>query len=356
MSDGLSPRPIRPEDEVPAEDPVLDEDGLPPNPASLRSPSGELRCRPRMRSWAGDAASLERAHAEFDAEDKTPERERLRSVRRAAVAARKATSVELCRKFSRGEVCEMTACPLRHETDSSMEARQIERATSQRIASETAKAADLGRRSVPAVKYVTDDPAANAALAAQRAVEAGGHGAGRSRADLQARLGHAHWCDLCSVSNRAAKQHAEHLGGKKHAQALETSQHILREYRGSAWCDAAVPLVAVTSAWTLSAFLDGLPRRSRTHARVALTLSMGSDEAADERGAGCMETQMTLSGLSADKRGQLWRYLRDLIPHHPELPEVVADLEQSAPRFCRLKEILESTEVNPEPDANPGPG
>ena len=38
--------------------------------------------------------------------------------------------------------------------------------------------------------------------------------------------------------------------------------------------------------------------------------------------AGCVETGLTLSGLSADKRGQLWRYLRDLMPLHPELPEV----------------------------------
>ena len=285
--DPLSPRAIRPEDAAPArEGTALDEDGLPPNPAQLRSPSGELRVRPRRASWAGDAASLERAQAEFDAEDKTPERDALRSVRRAAVAARKANTVQLCRKFSRGEACKQPACPLRHVTDSSMEAEQIRRATSQRIASETAKAADLVRRPMPAVKYVSDDPAANAALAAQRAVEAGGHGAGRCRAGLQARLGHAHWCDLCSVSFRAAKQHEEHLVGRKHTLALETSEQIVREFRASAWCDAAVPLVAVTSAWTLSAFLDGLPRRSRTHARVTLTLSMSSDEAADERGAG----------------------------------------------------------------------
>ena len=344
--DGLSPRAIRPEDEASAEGPALDEDGLPLNPAQLRSPSGELRVRPRQQRWVGDAASFEKAKADFDAEDKTPEREAIRSVRRAAQAARKAGTVQLCRKFSRGEVCELTACPLRHETDSRMEAEQIKRATSQRIAAETVKAADLSTRPVPAVKYVSDDPAANAALAAQRAVEAGGHGAGIDRAGLQARLGHAHWCDLCSVNNRAAKQHDEHLGGKKHALALETSEQIVREFRGGTWYNAAVPLVAVTSAWTLSSFLDGLPRRSRTHARVTLTLSMSPDEAADERGAGQLDGLPTLSGLSADKRGQLWRYLRDLMPHHPELPEVVADLERTAPRFCRIKELLESTEVH----------
>ena len=38
--DPLSPRAIRPEDEAPArEGTALDEDGLPPNPAQLRSPS-----------------------------------------------------------------------------------------------------------------------------------------------------------------------------------------------------------------------------------------------------------------------------------------------------------------------------
>ena len=57
--DGLSPRAIRPEDEASAEGPALDEDGLPLNPAQLRSPSGELRVRPRQLWWAGDAASFE---------------------------------------------------------------------------------------------------------------------------------------------------------------------------------------------------------------------------------------------------------------------------------------------------------
>ena len=59
--DGLSPRAIRPEDEASAEGPALDEDGLPLNPAQLRSPSGELRVRPRQQRWAGDVASLEKA-------------------------------------------------------------------------------------------------------------------------------------------------------------------------------------------------------------------------------------------------------------------------------------------------------
>ena len=52
--DPLSPRAIRPEDEASAEGPTLDEDGLPLNPAQLRSPSGELRVRPRQQRWAGD--------------------------------------------------------------------------------------------------------------------------------------------------------------------------------------------------------------------------------------------------------------------------------------------------------------
>ena len=35
-----------------------------------------------------------------------------------------------------------------------------------------------------------------------------------------------------------------------------------------------------------------------------------------------MDPSMTLSGLSANKRGQLWRYLCELMPQCPELPEV----------------------------------
>ena len=82
-------QPTQPTQPVPAvsEASAFDEDGLPLNPAQLRLPSGEVRERPRLRSWEGDAASLQRAQAAFDAEDKTPEREERRRTRRAAVAA-----------------------------------------------------------------------------------------------------------------------------------------------------------------------------------------------------------------------------------------------------------------------------
>ena len=54
---------------------------------------------------------------------------------------------------------------------------------------------------------------------------------------------------------------------------------------------------------------------------------------------GIIDPHVTLSALSPCKRARLWRYLRDLIPSRPALPEAVARLEASQPRFARVKEL-----------------
>ena len=302
-------------------------DTLPQNPPPLRHPSGQLRQRPRKQSWEGPT-SLEQAQADYDLDQNTPEREASRAARRSALAELKAHSTPLCRPFTRGEPCKAQLCKLRHETNSSAEDLHVSRATSQRLASLATKITPTKE-----VKYIVDDPAANAALAAQRAVQLGGHGAAASLAGL--RLGHKLWCDACSCGFDKAKQYAQHVAGKKHVLAVESSGRYLADFKRSRWYDPAISTSAVTSAWSLAAFMDGLPRRSRSSSRASLTLNAASEE-------GCMDPGMTLSGLSPDKRGQLWRYLRDLMPEH-DLPNVVAAMEESSPRFLRLKELLEST-------------
>lgn len=304
------------------------DDTLPPNPPPLRHPSGEVRRRPRKQSWEGPV-SLEQAQADYDLDENTPDREASRAARRLALVALKTDSIPLCRHFTRGEPCKTRLCKQRHETNSVAEDLTVSRATSQRLASLAMKSTEKE------VKYIVDDPAANAALAAQRAVQMGGHGAAALRADL--RLGHKLWCDPCSRGFDKSKQYEQHVAGKKHVLAVESSARYLAEFKRSRWYDPAVSASTVTSAWSLDAFMDGLPRRSRSSSRASLTLNAASEE-------GRMDPGMTVSGLSPNKRGQLWRYLRDLMPDH-ELPGVVAQVEAASPRFLRLKELLESTEA-----------
>ena len=173
-------------------------DTLPPNPPPLRHPSGEVRRRPRKQSWEGPV-SLEQAQADYDFDENTPVREASRAARRLALVALKTDSIPLCRHFTRGVPCKTRLCKQRHETSSVAEDLTVSRATSQRLAALAMKSTEKE------VKYIVDDPAANAALAAQRAIQVGGHGAAASRADL--RLGHKLWCDPCSRGFDKSKQY-----------------------------------------------------------------------------------------------------------------------------------------------------
>lgn len=314
----------------------MDEDGFPSNPPQLLLPSGEQWSRPHKRSWQGTQASLQQAQDEYDSADQTAERMTTRKRRREAIALHKASTVRLCHRFSRGETCKAKDCKLRHQTDSAVERQNVQRNTAQRLAAQQA-----APRPEKVVKYITDDPAANAALAAERAAQGGGHGAGIDPSTLHIRLGHKHWCEACSLGFDRRKQFEQHVGGKKHALAVAQGNTYWQLFKNSSWycvnsswycvtsswycvassrccmsgshaviitswsrglrsllsralslpidcvttrcsidyvrCrfDAAVPASSVTSVWSLPAFLDGLPRHSRTRSRSVVPLSAG---------------------------------------------------------------------------------
>ena len=191
-------------------------------------------------------------------------------------------------------------------------------------------------------RFNEEQQAAHAATRAANARASGGHDAGGVRETL----GHKYWCDVCSRGFDRAKQQAEHEAGKRHLAAVEASEGYWLEYRASAWFEPAETdeerlRTVVTGAWSLDAFVEGLPRRSRSRgssSRPTQALGGGSTD-------GIIDPHVTLSALSPFKRARLWRYLRDLIPSHPALPEAVARLEATQPRFARLKELLESCEA-----------
>lgn len=142
-----------------------------------------------------------------------------------------------------------------------------------------------------------------------------------------------HVCRVCSLTFDRRKQLDEHLRGKRHAEAVAAAQeHWVAFKEGSSWwhepsLSHSEQKVIVTSAWSLDAFLEGLPSRSR------------------DSGSG-LAPHVTLASLAPTKRLMIWRYLRELTPSNPILPEVFAQLEKMGDgRFARVKEILESGET-----------
>mmetsp|Transcript_7965 Transcript_7965/g.26327 ORF Transcript_7965/g.26327 Transcript_7965/m.26327 type:complete len:463 (-) Transcript_7965:72-1460(-) len=167
---------------------------------------------------------------------------------------------------------------------------------------------------------------------------AGAAAADDRRREWQGRIGHnkpsssapLYSCAVCALTFDRKKQLEEHLAGKKHRAAEAAAAGHWAAFQRSSWSEASLALdeqrALVTCAFSLPAFLDGLPSRSR----------------ADGSG---VAPHVTISSLAPHKRLMLWRYLRELMPSRPLLPEVFAQLERHHGRFARVKEILESGQV-----------
>ena len=323
---------------------------LPPNPPQLLLPCGAPRMRPHR---------THESRALYDADDRTPERELLRKTRRLAIEERKASLIAL--------KLPLIDDPLL----GAGEAARIERASLQRSAAAAAKPArtkgkheaalesflqssgnqktsgrDSTKAAVPEVGWYDETARRlHAAAVAEKALAGGGHGANLPKQTTttnhavlegQQRNGRKNWCETCSRGFDARKSYVQHIAGRSHVLLLASAESFYDEFGKSSWFDKAVPAASVTSAWSLDAFVEGLPRRSRSSRAPALGASPD----------GCIAPHVTLAGLSPEKRGMMWRYLREaLLPECPLLPEVVAALEAAAPRFGRVKELLESVEV-----------
>ena len=179
--------------------------------------------------------------------------------------------------------------------------------------------------------------------AAQEGVGPVGDFADKAAADDRRRLWHSspakphrrervlrHECSTCSLSFDRKKQLEEHLAGKRHRQAVEAADAHWAAFQRSSWREPSLTDAehedVVRRAWSLDEFVSGLPSRSR----------------ADGSG---IAPHVTLSSLAPRKRLQIWRYLRELMPSRPELPEAFSELERRYGRFARVKEILESGET-----------
>ena len=121
-------------------------------------------------------------------------------------------------------------------------------------------------------------------------------------------------CAVCALTFDRKKQLEEHLAGKKHRAAEAAAAGHWAAFQRSSWSEASLALdeqrALVTCAFSLPAFLDGLPSRSR----------------ADGSG---VAPHVTISSLAPHKRLMLWRYLRELMPSRPLLPEATLDHSDS---------------------------
>jgi hypothetical protein len=167
---------------------------------------------------------------------------------------------------------------------------------------------------------------------------------------LRAAQGWRYQCELCACGFDKQKSHAAHLAGRRHAGSLENEPIVWRDWQasGAAWFSAAVSRVEATRAWSLDRFVDGLPARTRSS--TGRTLGGGGHGSGGDGEAGQLDPGLMLSDLPANKRAALFRYCRDLsdrvgrgpAPPQLALPTMLSMLD---PRFCRVKEILESCEA-----------
>lgn len=168
---------------------------------------------------------------------------------------------------------------------------------------------------------------------------------------FRAARGWRYECELCACGFDKRKNYAAHLAGVRHAASLAAEPSVWRDWEasGGAWYSPAVSRCEATRAWSLDRFVDGLPGRTRSSIGRTLGAAGGGGDSGDEE-TGQLDPGLTLDELPAGKRAALFRYCRDLgdrvgrCPAPPRLafPAMLAQLD---PRYCRVKEILESCEA-----------
>ena len=148
-------------------------------------------------------------------------------------------------------------------------------------------------------------------------------------------------CELCACCFDKRKSYEAHLLGKRHAASLDDEEDVWREYqRSGMWYSPAVPRSEATRAFSLDRFVEGLPGRTRSSTGRVL----GAGE------SGQLDPGLVIQALSDDKRAALFRYCSGLGaragrgPTPPALA-LTAMLNVLDPRYCRVKEILESAET-----------
>ena len=107
----------------------------------------------------------------------------------------------------------------------------------------------------------------------------------------------------------------------------------------------------VSSAFSFDRFFASLPRRTRSSVRGPIGAGQGGGELGGRRRQrqlpltqrlqpGILSPSITVSGLTEEQQGQLWRYLREALQGDkgPMLPRVLAALQREGNgRFLRVK-------------------
>jgi len=149
-------------------------------------------------------------------------------------------------------------------------------------------------------------------------------------------------CKLCACDFDKLKNYDSHMVGKRHLHNVAAEQGVWDDWQASGWWfRGSVSREEVTREFSLDQFVDGLPGRSRSS--TGRVLGSGVND-------GQLDPGLMLGSLPDGKRAALWRYCRDLgrrcgrgpAPAAHAWPAMLAELE---PRYCRVKELLESGET-----------
>ena len=121
-------------------------------------------------------------------------------------------------------------------------------------------------------------------------------------------------CDTCSCRFDQLKQLNEHLASATHAARVARGAALAEEYTQPGWHDgSAEGLAAAAAAFRLDAFLDGLPRRTRSTVPAAPLRG-------DSANAGTIAPSLRASDLSVVKRAQLGGACATSSPRRPYPP------------------------------------
>jgi hypothetical protein len=157
-------------------------------------------------------------------------------------------------------------------------------------------------------------------------------------------------CELCNAAFGKLKNYDQHLQGKQHRTNAAAVEDIWERFMACSglWLSAE----AESAEGTEGSDEHG----GRTYSAENQTLAQmdvvkawnpGELEAFPMRasGEGCMSPATRFQDLSLYMKARLLKYVSELMPYYPELPNIVARMAVSSPQHLRVKELFESFEA-----------
>ena len=153
-------------------------------------------------------------------------------------------------------------------------------------------------------------------------------------------------CELCSAAFGKLKNYDQHLQGKQHRTNAAAVEDIWERFMACSglWLSAEAESAAGMEGSdehggrTYSA-------ENQTLAQMDVVKAWNPGELEDfpmrASGEGCMSPATRFQDLSLYMKARLLKYVSELMPYYPELPNIVARMAVSSPQHLRVKELFE---------------